>query len=224
MRTSRTTMTMTKRIRSTWLVLLRFHTRISWMTPTPMAATKATVRLTMAPTMAAVRASRRSSGLSTSVSCEVWPGAARMAVKADRTPASVQAMVEVRRTHTPDSRAESAFSAMARMARPHGDHLMKAARADGHQRGGDQRQHLARGEQVGADVERDVEGDRKRLEQVLRADEGQGGEHEQDLAQPDGGHHDQDPRPVEEPPEQQLAQGPDSRGQPEGHASGRTSS
>ena len=35
--------------------------------------------------------------------------------------------MEVRRTHTPDSRAESAFSAMARMARPHGDHLMKAA-------------------------------------------------------------------------------------------------
>ena len=37
------------------------------MTPTPMAATKATVRLTMAPTMAAVRASSSSSGLSTSV-------------------------------------------------------------------------------------------------------------------------------------------------------------
>ena len=132
------------------------------MTPTPMAATNAAVRLTMAPTMAAVRASSRSSGLSTSVSEEVWPGAARMAVKADSTPASVQAMVEVRRTQTPDSRAESAFSAMARMARPHGDHLTKAARADGHDGRHDQGEHLARGEEVGADAERDVEGDRER--------------------------------------------------------------
>src|ERR1700721_280359 len=52
-----------------------------------------------------------------------------MAVKADRTPATVQATVEVRRTHTPDSRADSAFSAMARMARPHDEKRMKAARA-----------------------------------------------------------------------------------------------
>ena len=126
-RTSSTTMTMTKRTRSTWAVLDRFHTRISWITPTPMAATKAAVRLTMAPTNAAVRANRSSSGLSTSVNDEVCPGAARMAVKADSTPATVQAMVEVRRTHTPDSRAESAFSAMARMARPHGDHLTSTA-------------------------------------------------------------------------------------------------
>ena len=128
-RTSSTTSTRAKSTRSTWAVLDRFQTRISWITPTPMAATKATVRLTMAPTMAAVRASSSSSGLSTSVSDDVWPGAARMAVKAESTPASVQATVEVRRTHTPDSRAESAFSAMARMARPHGDHLTKAARA-----------------------------------------------------------------------------------------------
>ncbi len=120
-------MTSRNRIRSTWLVLLRFQTRISWITPRTMAATKAAVRLTMAPTMAAVRPSKRSSGLSTWVSWVVWPGAARMAVKADRTPARVHATVEVRRTHTPDRRAESAFSAMARMARPHGDHLMKAA-------------------------------------------------------------------------------------------------
>ena len=33
----------------------------------------------------------------------------------------VQAMVEARRTHTPDSRAESAFSDMARMASPQGE-------------------------------------------------------------------------------------------------------
>ncbi len=83
----------------------------------------------MAPTSAAVRASSNSSGLSTSVRVEVCPGEARMAVKADRTPASVQATVEVRRTQTPDSRAESAFSAMARMASPQGDHLTNAARA-----------------------------------------------------------------------------------------------
>ncbi len=40
-----------------------------------------------------------------------------------------QVMVEVRRTHTPDSRAESAFSAVARMARPHGERRMNSARA-----------------------------------------------------------------------------------------------
>ena len=71
MRTSRTRITRANRTRSTWAVLDRFHTRISWITPTPMAATKATVRLTMAPTMAAVRASNSSSGLSTSVSDDV---------------------------------------------------------------------------------------------------------------------------------------------------------
>ncbi len=52
-----------------------------------------------------------------------------MAVKAESTPARVQAMVEVRRTQTPERRAESAFSDIARMASPHGDHLTKAARA-----------------------------------------------------------------------------------------------
>ena len=52
-----------------------------------------------------------------------------MAVKAERTPAMVQAIVEARRTHTPDSRAESAFSDMARMASPHGEYRMKTAKA-----------------------------------------------------------------------------------------------
>ena len=56
------------------------------MTPTPMPATKATVRFTIAPTMAAVSASSSSSGLSTSVRDAVWPGASRMAVKADEHP------------------------------------------------------------------------------------------------------------------------------------------
>src|SRR5271163_2463054 len=42
-----------------------------------------------------------------------------MAVKAESAPATVQVIVEVRRIHTPERRAESAFSDMARMARPH---------------------------------------------------------------------------------------------------------
>ena len=67
----------------------------------------------------------------------------RMAVNADSTPASVQATVEVRRTQTPDRRAESAFSDMARMARPHGEYLMNAASAEGHERGDDEGQDLA---------------------------------------------------------------------------------
>ena len=41
-----------------------------------------------------------------------------MAVKAESAPATVQVTVEVRRIHTPERRAESAFSDMARMARP----------------------------------------------------------------------------------------------------------
>ena len=72
----------------------------------------------MAPTSAAVRAKSSRSGLSTWVSALVWPGALRMAVKAESAPATVQVSVEVRRIHTPESRAESAFSDMARMVRP----------------------------------------------------------------------------------------------------------
>src|SRR5579863_10297076 len=51
-----------------------------------------------------------------------------MAVNADNAPARVQATVDVRRTQTPESRADSEFSAEARMARPHGEKRMKAAR------------------------------------------------------------------------------------------------
>ena len=83
-----------------------------------MPATKATVRLIMAPTSAAVRANSSRSGLRTSVRALVCPGALRMAVKAESAPATVQVRVEVRRIHTPESRAESAFSDMARMVRP----------------------------------------------------------------------------------------------------------
>ncbi len=39
-------------------------------------------------------------------------------MNAESAPATVQVSVEVRRIHTPERRAESAFSDMARMARP----------------------------------------------------------------------------------------------------------
>ncbi len=52
-----------------------------------------------------------------------------MAVIAESTPAMVQATVEVLRTHTPDSRAESLFSAMALMASPQGENWKNAASA-----------------------------------------------------------------------------------------------
>ena len=83
----------------------------------------------MAPTSAAVSASSSRSGLNTSVSALVWPGALRMAVNADSRPAMTHVMVDVRRTQTPDRRAESAFSAVARMASPHGESRMNNARA-----------------------------------------------------------------------------------------------
>ncbi len=41
-------------------------------------------------------------------------------MKAESAPATVQVRVDVRRIHTPESRAESAFSDMARMDRPQG--------------------------------------------------------------------------------------------------------
>ena len=41
-----------------------------------------------------------------------------MALKAESAPAIVHVNVEVRRIHTPERRAESAFSDMARMDRP----------------------------------------------------------------------------------------------------------
>ena len=69
--------------------------------------------------------------------------------------------------------------------------------------------HLARGEQVGADGgRRRRTGTGKGLKRFFGPDEGQGGEHEQHLAEPDGGHHDQHPGPVEQPAQQQLATAP----------------
>ena len=72
----------------------------------------------MAPTSAAVRANNNRSGLTAWVRALVWPGAIRMALKADSAPATVQVKVEVRRIQTPERRAESAFSDMARIERP----------------------------------------------------------------------------------------------------------
>src|SRR5580658_5464619 len=90
---------------------------------------KATVRLIMAPTRAAVRANSNRSGLNSWVRALVWPGAFKMTSNAERAPATIQVSVDVRRIHTPDSRAESAFSDMARMERPHGVVRTATARA-----------------------------------------------------------------------------------------------
>ena len=142
-RTSRTTSSNTKRISST---VARVRDVPAGLLDDAQAdaGDEGHGRLTMAPTSAAISARSSSSGLSTSVRMLVWPGAARMAVKADSAPARVQATVEVRRTHTPDRRAESAFSAVARMARPQGENRMKAASAERHERGHDEGEHLSR--------------------------------------------------------------------------------
>ena len=166
MRTSKTADTMRKRIRSTWAVLERFHTSTSWITPTPTAATKATVRLTMAPTMAAVSASSSSSGLSTWVSDDVWPGAARMAVKADRS--AGEHPCHVRGPPDPHPRQPGGVAVLGRG--PHGEAPWRPP-DEGHQgerdqRGDDERQDLARGEEVGADGEAQVERDGKGAEEV----------------------------------------------------------
>ena len=118
-RTRRTTMTMTKMMSCCLAGEGTFHSSSSRKTPIPMPAMKATVRLIIAPMSAAVSVYRSRSGDSAWVSALVWLGALRMAVKADSAPATVQVRVEVRRIHTPERRAESAFSDMARMASPH---------------------------------------------------------------------------------------------------------
>src|SRR5262249_50019098 len=51
------------------------------------------------------------------------------AVNADSRPATTHVIVDVRRTHTPERRADSAFSAVARIASPQGDHRRKSASA-----------------------------------------------------------------------------------------------
>src|ERR1039458_9553388 len=98
------------------------------MIPTATQAMKVMGRLVIAPTSAPVSASRSRSGERTWVRASDWPPPeARIAANPDSTPASVHATVEVRLTQTPESLAESAFSAMARIASPHGDHLTNAA-------------------------------------------------------------------------------------------------
>ena len=176
------------------------------------------------PTRAARSARRSSSGLSTSVSVLVWLGEARMAVKADSTPARVQATVEVRRTHTPDSRADSVFSADGPHGQAPGREPDEAGQAEGHDGRHDEGDDLSRGEEEGPDVKRPVDGHREGTEELLRPDEGQGGEEEQHLGQADGGHHDHDARPVEQAAQQQLRQRPDRRGQRQGERPARPSS
>ena len=119
----------------------------------------------------------------------------------------VQATVEVRRTHTPDSRADSAFSAMARMASPHDENRTNAASAERHERGHDEREHVAGREEERADVNGPV----RRAPgtagtAVLGRMKGKQREQEQHLGQADGGHHDHDPGPLEQPPQHELGQ------------------
>ena len=157
-------------------VLWKFHTRISWMTPTPMAATKATVRLTMAPTMAAVRARSRSSGLSTSVSERGLAGRGQDGGEGREHAGEVQATVDV--LPDPDTRQAGRVGVLGHG--PHGETpwrpLDERGEREGHDRRHDQGEHLAGREEVGADVKLRWTGTGNGPEEVLRADEGQGGE------------------------------------------------
>ena len=167
----------------------------------------------MAPTSAAVSANSNRSGLRTSVSALVCPGALRMAVKAESAPATVQVRVDVRRIHTPESRAESAFSDMARMLRPHAGGAHGDGQGQGHDRGHDEGEDLGRGEDGRPEGEGDVEGDRHRLVQIVGSDERQRRQRQKHLAQPDGGHHHEHPRSAEQAAEHELGQRPDRGGQ-----------
>ena len=105
-----------------------FHATTCSNMPMPMPAMKAMGRLVIAPMRAAVSARSRRSGPSTSMKPLPLPGAP-IAVTAESNAASTHAKVDVRRTHTPARRAESAFSAIARMASPCGDRAKNSARA-----------------------------------------------------------------------------------------------
>ncbi len=106
-----------------------FHAMTCSNTPMPMPAENAIGRLVIAPISAAANARSSRSGPRTSTKPLPLPGAARMAVTADNSAASTHASVDVRRTQTPARRAESAFSAIARMARPCGERAKKSASA-----------------------------------------------------------------------------------------------
>ena len=177
----------------------------------------------MAPMSAAVSARSNRSGLSTWVRALVWPGDARMAVIAESTPAMVHATVEVRRTQTPDSRADSVFSAMARMASPHGENRMNAARARVTIGATMRVSTSARLEQVRPDVQRHVDRQREGAEQFLRAHERQHGDEVQHLRQADRRHHHHDAGSVEQPAQHQLGQRPGTGGDAQHHDRARTS-
>ena len=157
----------------------------------PIPATKATVRLTMAPISAAVRANSSRSGLSAWASALVWPGALRIALKADK-----------RAGHRPGQRRGAAHPHPREPGRVgvlgHGAHgQAPVGRADGHLPTRWRRWAPRSWSTPGAGVkisrpdgERQVEGHGHGLEQVLRpVDEGQRREGQEDLAEADRGHH-----------------------------------
>ena len=84
----------------------------------PMPARNATVKFAMPAISAAASARSNRPGGKASLSAVACPGASRIAVIADNSPAIIHAIVDIRRTRTPDSRAESAFSDIARIASP----------------------------------------------------------------------------------------------------------
>ena len=134
---------------------------------------KVTGRLAIAPTRRAVSASRRRSGERTWVSASVWPGEVRIAAIPDSTPARVHATVEVRRTQTPESLAESAFSAIARIASPHGDHRTKAATPIATSGAATSATISPGGNRNPSSTNDVLIGHRERLEELLRPDERQ---------------------------------------------------
>ena len=176
-----------------------------------MPATKATVRFTMAPTSAAVRANSSRSGLRT-----CGQGARLARGVEDGGEGGQRAGHRPRQGGgAPDPHPREAGRVGVLRHGPHGEAPIGGAHGHGQRDGDDGRhdqgQHLRRGEDHRPDGEGDVEGHRDGLVQVLGPDEGQRGEGQQHLAQPDGGHHDQHPGPVEQPAEHQLGERADRR-------------
>src|SRR3982074_2449245 len=92
-----------------------------------IAAKNATRRLVIAAINAAANAPNNNPGGRASWRPLVCPGAPRIAVIVERAPAIIHATVDIRRTHTPDRRAESAFSAIARNANPYRENRRNSA-------------------------------------------------------------------------------------------------
>ena len=135
----------------------------------------------MAPMSAAVSAAQQEVGAEHLRQRAGLAGEARMAVMAESAPAMVHATVDVRRTQTPERRADSVFSAIARIARPHVRRPDEDGEGDGDGRRHDEREDVAGLEQVRADVEREVDGHREGAEELLRPYERQHGEEVQHL-------------------------------------------